>query len=163
MVRYLAASDDGVQVGHLSVKSVHEAVEKFGEEDGVKICDMKRDSTPEVSAEEKHKSAMDPVFATLREGKKLQYHLGFEDGSTALNVKTKSSADAVYEHGARRTTEIANNIYDWVSQEMKKEKEPLSFAQETSKTDDDLRKKASSWQDILNRTSNSKDDSTILR
>jgi len=46
---------------------------------------------------------------------------------------------------------------------MKKEKEPRSFAQEISKTDDDLHKKASSWQDILNRSSNSKDDSTILR
>jgi hypothetical protein len=152
-----------VQVGHLSVKSVHEAVEKFGEEDGVKIRDTKRDSTPEVSAEEKHKSAMDPVFATLREGKKLQDHLGFEDGSTTLNVKTKASANAVYEHSAGRATEIANDIYDWISQEMKKEKEPRSFAQEISKTDDDLHKKASSWQDILNRSNNSKDDSTILR
>ncbi|MBU6139995.1 MAG: hypothetical protein KGP29_00355 [Proteobacteria bacterium] len=135
------ASDDGEQVGRLSAKSIHEAVEKFGEENGVKIRDMKSDSSLE---EEKHKSAMAPIFSTLREGKKLRDHLGFEDGGTTLEVKTKVSADSVYENGEGEAAKIAGKIYDWISQKMEKTKEP-------------------SWKIILNRTSESKDDSTITR
>jgi hypothetical protein len=59
------------------------------------------------------------TFDILREGKEfLTNQLGFKNGQNSITLGVKVKADAVYEHSAGSTAQIAGEIYGWVKKRM---------------------------------------------
>lgn len=127
----VSAGDGSQDLGTLRQADIYQAVEKFGDENGVKIRDMKVVAADDPEAE--HKSKMRGVFATVREGKKLLDQVGFEDGETSIILGAKVKADAIYDHSSiGSTAQIAEAIYDWTKEKMS-ERQAQGEEEKTSK------------------------------
>lgn len=105
---YGKQSEDGVSLDsqEISRDDFRLIAEKFGSKDGVKIRDMK---SPEMM--EKKSAAIEEIAKTMCDV------IGFGD-SDVIRVGTKVRADVVFDHQQQTTSEIAGQIFGFISSNM---------------------------------------------
>lgn len=119
---YGKQSEDGIPLGLQEIKrdDFRLIAEKFGSKDGVKIRDMK-----DLEMAEQKNVAIEEISKTMCDA------IGFEDADV-LRVGSKVRADFVFDHQQQKTSEIAGQIFGFISSNMPaKEVEDAIFAEKS--------------------------------